>query len=171
MNNGALDFSSFYSGLFKIINLFFHLSYLFLLHPSRQLAAYCIKLLLLLYLMLILFRIPAANFLSHIPNIFYTDVSIWSASSNLKPEFTLKSSLSAHQINVGPKTFRTSIKPCQKNAHILHTFSIPWDKTNVRAVLVLCSVLPPNTMDSSVNSLNSTYVAKTKALFFKTKKS
>ena len=76
LNNGALDFSSFYSGLFKIINLFFHLSYLFLLHPSRQLAAYCIKLLLLLYLMLILFRIPAANFLSHIPNIFYTDVSI-----------------------------------------------------------------------------------------------
>ena len=44
-------------------------------------------------------------------------------------------------------------------------------KANTRAASVPCSFLPSNTMYSFINSLNSSYVTKTKPLYFKTTKS
>ena len=52
----------------KVIAIYVHLPYLFVLHPSRCLRAHCINLLLPLYL-----GIPTATFFSHIPNICSID--------------------------------------------------------------------------------------------------
>ena len=85
-------------------------------------------------------------------------------------------SLSFHQINASPKTFRTPLliasyyekyvptfatkppySPDQKNAssHPVTMLSFASHKTSDRAALVPCSISPSsNTVDCSVNSLN-----------------
>ena len=104
---------------------------------------------------------------------------------SLKPKTTstLLYSLSFHQINVSPKTFRTPLliasyyekyvptfatkppySPDQKNAssHPVTMLSFASHKTSNRAASVPRSIFPSNTVDCSVNSLNSFYVARTK---------
>ena len=134
-------------------------------------------------------RIPTATFPSHIPNACYTDASTQSVSSNLKPTSTHKLSLSSYQKNVSPKPFTTLITSYQEKYAPTSTITSPYSseqenvssppvtmhsissrKTNVRAASVLCSILPSKTMDSPVNSLNSSYVVKTKPFYFKTTK-
>ena len=118
--------------------------------------------------------------------------SIQSVSSKLKTTSTLNSSLSSHQRNVSPKTFKTPITSYEeKYAPIsaakspyssdqgnvcspsVTTLSISLHKTSGMAASVICSILPSNTIHSSVNfvsSVNSvnSYVARTNPLSFKT---
>lgn len=103
---------------------------------------------------------------------------------------TLQAFLSSDRINLSPKNFRTPITPYQ-NKYVptsttqtpyssdqqnvisipVTTLSISSNKTSGRAASVTCSILPYNSVDSSVNSSNSFYVVRFKPLSFKTTKS
>ena len=85
---------------------------------------------------------------------------------------------------MSPKTFKAPNTSYQdkyrptslaKSSYLtfLTSLSISSHKTSGRAASVLCSILPSNTMDDSVNSVCSvnsvnSYVARTKPLSFKT---
>ena len=92
-------------------------------------------------------------------------------------------SLSFHQINASPRTFRTPLltasyyekyvptfatkppySPDQENAssHPVTMLSFASCKTSDGAASVPRSIFPSNTVDYSVNSLNSFYVVRTK---------
>ena len=83
-------------------------------------------------------------------------------------------SLPFHLINVSSKTFKTSllIASYQESvsSHPVAVLSFASHKTSGRAALVPCSIFPSNSVDSSVNSLNSCYLARPKTSF-KSKKS
>ena len=97
-----------------------------------------------------------------------------------------------HQINVSPKTFRTPLliasyykkyaptsatkppySPDQENvsSHPATMLSFASHKTSDRAASFPFSIFPSNTVDSSVDSLNSIYVARPKPFSFKSTKS
>ena len=118
-------------------------------------------------------RITTATFVSHIPNICYTNASIRSFSSKLKTTSSLKSSLSSHQKYApisATKSPHSSDPACVSSPPVT-TLSISSHKNSERAASVPRSNLPFNIAVSSVNSLNSSYVARTKPLSFKTTKS
>ena len=129
-------------------------------------------------------RIPTATFPPHIPKISYINASIWSVSSRIKTASLHKSALSSHQTSVSTKTFRTPITP------YLEKFSSTWSlfthQTNKILILSLLQnflfhhvrpvtgspqfvvpFLPSNTLDSSVISLNLSYVVRSKPLYLK----
>ena len=125
------------------------------------------------------FKISTATFPSQLPNIWYTNASIWSVSLKPKATSALTYSLSFHQINASPRTFRTPLltasyyekyvptfatkppySPDQENAssHPVTMLSFASCKTSDRAASVPRSIFSSNTVDCSVNSLNSFYV-------------
>ena len=118
-------------------------------------------------------RITTATFPSHIPIISYTDASIRSFSSKLKTTSSLKSSLSSHQKYAPTSANKSpySSGPACVSSPPVATLSISSHKNSDRAASVPRSNLPSNIAVSSVNSLNSSYVARTKPLSFKTTKS
>ena len=118
-------------------------------------------------------RIPTATFHSHIPNICNTNAMIQSFSSKLKTTCTLKSSLSSHQKYALTSAVKSTYSSDQQivSSPSLTTLSVSSHRTSDWATSVPCFILPSNTVDSSVNSLNSPYVARTKPLSFKTTKS
>ena len=112
----------FLNHLFKIINLFVQLSYLFLLYLSQCLTLY--QTVFTTVPSVSSAGIPTATFPSHIPNTYYTNASIRSVSSKLITTSTLKFYLSSHPINVIPKTFRTPIQHNKKSIHLLPLLSL-----------------------------------------------
>ena len=118
-------------------------------------------------------RITAATFPSHIPNICYADASIRYFSSKLKTISSLKSSLSSHQKCAPTSANKSpySSGPACVSSPPVATLSISSHKNSDRAASVPRSNLPSNIEVSSVNSLNLSYVARTKPLSFKITKS
>ena len=118
-------------------------------------------------------RITTATFPSHIPNICCTDASIRSFSSKLKTTYSLKSSLSSHQKYAPTSANKSpySSGPACVSIPPVATISVSSHKNSDRAASVSRSNLPSNIAVSSVNSLNSSYVVRTKPLLFKTTKS
>ena len=91
-------------------------------------------------------------------------------------------SLPFHLINVSSKTFKTSLLIASYyEKYVLTSATKPpyspdqesvssaSHKTSGRAALVPCSIFPSNSVDSSVNSLNSCYLARPKTSFKSTK--
>ena len=118
-------------------------------------------------------RITTATFSSHIPNICYTNASIRFFSSKLKTTSSLKSSLSSRQKYAPTSATKSpcSSDPTCVSSPPVKTLSISSHKNSDRAASVPHSNLPSNIVVSSVNSLNSSYVARTKPLPFKTMES
>ena len=118
-------------------------------------------------------RMGTATFPSHIPNICYTNAAIRSFSSKFKTTSSLKSSLSSHQKYAPTSAIKSpySSYPACASSPPAATLSISSHKNSDRAVSVPRSILPSNIVVSSVNSLNPSYVARTKPLFLKTTKS
>ena len=118
-------------------------------------------------------RITTATFPSHIPNICYTNASIRSFSSKLKTTSSLKSSLSSHQKYAPTSATKSpySTDPACVSSPPVTTLSISSHKNSDRTASVPCSNLPSSIVVSSVNSPDSSYVARTKPLSFKTTKS
>ena len=91
------------------------------------------------------FRIPTATFPSHIPNIWYTNASIWSVSFKPKTTSTLMYSLSFHQINASPRTFRTPLLTSSYYEKYVPTFATkpPYspDQKNASSYLLQCFLL------------------------------
>ena len=96
---------------------------------------------------------------------------IRSFSSKPKTTSFLKSSFSSHQKCAPTSATRSrySLDPACFSSVPVTTLSISSHKNSDRAASV--PRLPSNTVDSSVNALNSSYVATTKPLSFKTTKS
>ena len=118
-------------------------------------------------------RITTATFPSHIPNICYTNASIRSFSSKLKTTSSLKSSLSSHQKYAPTSATKSpySSDPACVSSPPVTTLSVSSHKNSDRTASVPCSNLPSSIAVSSVNSSDSSYVARTKPLSFKTTKS
>ena len=118
-------------------------------------------------------RIPTAIFPSYIPNICYTNASIRSFSSKLKTTSTLKSSLSSHQRYTPTSTSKSPYSSDLQSisSSPVTTLTISSHRTSDRATLVPRSILSSITVDSSVNSSNSSYIARVKPLSFETTKS
>ena len=118
-------------------------------------------------------RITSATFPSHIPNICYTDASTRSFSSKLKTTSSLKSSLSSRQKCAPTSASKSpySSGPACVSSPSVTTLSISSHKNSDRAASVPRSNLPSNIAVSSVNSLNSSCVARTKPSPFRTTKS
>ena len=97
--------------------------------------------------------------------------SIRSFSSKLKTTSSPKASLSSHQKCAPTSATRSrySSDPVCFSSIPVTTLSISSPKNSDRAASV--PRLPSTTVDSSVNALNSSYVATTKPLSFKTSKS
>ena len=108
-------------------------------------------------------RITTATFPSHILNICYANTSIRSFSSKLKTTPSLKSSLSSHQKYAPTSATKSpySSDPACVSSPPVTKLSISSYKNSNRAAR---SNLPSNISVSSVNSLNSSYVARTKSL-------
>ena len=117
--------------------------------------------------------ITTATFPSHIPKICYTNASIRSFSSKLKTTSSLKFSLSSHQKYALTSATKSpySSDPTFAISPPCTTLSISSHKNSDRAASVPHSNLLSNIAVRSVNSLNSSYVARTKPLSFKTTKS
>ena len=99
------------------------------------------------------------------------NASIRSFPSKLKNTSTLKSSFPSHQ-KCGPISFtrsRYSLDPACFSSVPITTLSISSHKSSDRAASV--PRLPSSTVDSSVNALNTCYVATTKPLSFRARKS
>ena len=118
-------------------------------------------------------RITTATFPSHIPNICYANAAIRSFSSKLKTTSSLEFSLSSHQKRAPTSTTRPPYtpSPVRVGSSLLTTLSISWQKTSDRAASVPSCCLPCGIEVSSVNSLNSSYVARTNLFSFKATKS
>ena len=110
--------------------------------------------------------LPACSVPVSVPN-----ASFRSFSSKLKTTSSLKSSFSSHQKCAPTSATRSrySLDPACFSSVPVTTLSISSHKNSDRAASV--PRLPSNTVDSSVNALNSSYVATTKPLPFRTRKS
>ena len=117
--------------------------------------------------------ITTATFPSHIPNICYANAAIRSFSSKLKTTSSLEFSLSSHQKRAPTSATRPPYtpSPARVGSSLLTTLSISWQKTSDRAASVPSCCLPCGIGVSSVNSLNSSYVARTNLFSFKATKS
>ena len=113
-------------------------------------------------------RIATATFVSHISNICYTNASIQSFSSKLKTTSSLNFALSFHQ-KYATRSPYSSDPVCVSSSPVT-TLSVSSQTNSDRADSVPPSVLPSNVVVSSVNSLNSFYVARTKPFFFQATK-
>ena len=109
--------------------------------------------------------LPACSVPVSVPN-----ASFRSFSSKLKTTSSLKSSFSSHQKCAPTSATRSrySLDPACFSSVPVTTLSISSHKNSDRAASV--PRLPSNTVDSSVNALNSSYVATTKSLSFRTRK-
>ena len=106
-------------------------------------------------------RLTTATFSSHIPNICYSDASIRPFSSKLKTTSSLKSSLSSHQKYAPTSANKSPYSSGPAFVSPVATLSISSHKSSDRAASVSRSNLPSNIVVRSVNSLNSSYVART----------
>ena len=151
--------------MFKVINLFVQLPYLFVLYSFQCLTVSslyqpavtpvpCVSPL----------RIPTATFPSHMPNICYSNALIQSFSSKLKTTSTFNSSLSSHQTYAPTCATKSPYSPDQENvcSPLVTTLSISSHKTSDTVASVSRPILSFDTMDSSINYLNSSYVGRTK---------
>ena len=93
--------------LFKVINLFVELLYLFVLFPFQCLTVSLYQPDVTPVPCVSPIRIPNAIFSSHMPNICCTNAWIQSFLSKLKTTSTLKSSLSSHQIYAPTCAFKS----------------------------------------------------------------
>ena len=159
--------------LFKVINLFVQLIYLFVLFPSQCLTVSLYQPVVTPVPCVSPVRIPNAIFSSHMPNICYTNAWIQSFLSKLKTLSTLKSSLSSHQIYAPTCAFKSPYSTDWESVRfpLVATFSISSHKTSDRATSVSRPILSSSNIDRYVNYLNSSYVGKTKPLSFQTTKS
>ena len=117
-------------------------------------------------------RITTATFPSHIPNICYANAPLRSFSSKLKTTSSLQFSFSSHQKCTHSAT-RSPYYPCPGcvSSAPVTTLSISSQKNSGRTASVRRSFLPSSIVVSSVNSLNSSYVPRTKPLSFRATKS
>ena len=118
-------------------------------------------------------RITTATFPSHMPNICYANAPIRSFSSKLKTTSSLQFPRFFHQKCAPTSATRSPYSPypaCVTSPPVT-TLSISSQKNSGRAASVPPSFLPSRIVVSSVNSLNSSYVARTKPLSFKATKS
>ena len=118
-------------------------------------------------------RITTAAFLPHIPKICYANAAIRSFSSKLKTTSSLEFSLPSHQKCAPTSATRSPYTPypARVGSFLFTTLSISWQETNDRAPSVPSCCLPSGIVVSSVNPLNSSYVARTNPLSFKATKS
>ena len=118
-------------------------------------------------------RITLTTFPSHISNICYAIAQLRYFSSKLKATSSLHFYLSCHKKCAPTYASRSPYSPysaCVSSPQFT-TLSISSQKNSGRAASVPPSFLPSSIVVSSVNSLNSSYVARTKALSFKATKS
>ena len=120
-----------------------------------------------------LVAITTATFPSRIPNICYANAPIRFFSSKLKTISSLEFSLSSHQKCAPTSATRSpySRSPACVRSPPVTTLSVSSQKNSGRATSVPPSFLPSSIVVSSVNSLNSSDVARTKSLSFKATKS
>ena len=159
--------------LFKVINLFVELLYLFVLFPFQCLTVSLYQPDVTPVPCVSPIRIPNAIFSSHMPNICCTNAWIQSFLSKLKTTSTLKSSLSSHQIYAPTCAFKSPYSADWESVRfpLVATFSTSSHKTSDRATPVSRPILSSSTMDRYVNYLNSSDKGKTKPLSFQTTKS
>ena len=118
-------------------------------------------------------RTTTATFPSHMPNVCYANAPIRSFSSKLKTTSSLQFSLSFHQKCAPTAAGISPYSPylaCVSSPPVT-TLSISSQKKSGRAASIPPSFLLSSIVVSSVNSLSSSYVVRTKPLSFKTTKS